>query len=167
MGRLVLPEFTVLRDSREKENFGWQFKPSKPERRPPRCAGTVVGTLKTGDYSIAGEMGESLVCVERKADFSELWVNYNNKQLFEEECERMRSYRYKYVLIESQLTSDILSLSPPQISKVPGHVLISWLISLANEYGINIMCVGNCGRHFAQLIFEDVIRREKSLWVSL
>lgn len=166
MSRLVLPEFTVLRDTREKIGHGFEFKASKPERRPPRCTGMEITTLKTGDYSIKGGE-ESLVCVERKADFSELWVNYNNKSLFEEECSRMENFKYKFILIEAQLTSDILSLSPPQISKVPGHVLISWLIALSNEYGINTMCVGNCGRHFAQLIFEDIIRREKSLWVNL
>jgi ERCC4-type nuclease len=163
MGRLVLPEYMVLRDTREKEGHGFVFKAHKPERRPPRCSGMAISTLKTGDYTIAGK-GESLVCIERKADFSELWVNYNNKNLFEEECKRMQPYKYKFILIESQLTSDILSLSPPQISKVPGHALVSWLISLSNEFGISIVPVGSSGKHFAQLIFEDIIRREKDLW---
>lgn len=162
MGRLVLPEYTVLRDTREKIGHGFEFKPSKPERRPPRCAGMEICTLKTGDYSIKG--GEHLVVVERKADFSELWINYNKRQLFEEECERMRTIKYKYILVETQLTPDIFSLSPPQVSKVPGHALLGWLCQISLEFSIPIIPVGSTGKKYCQLLFENIIRKEKGLW---
>lgn len=167
MPRLVLPEYTVLRDTREKEGHGWIFKPQKEDHRPPRCIGTTIKTLKIGDYTIAGK-GEQLLAIERKYNFSELWVNYSKRQLFEEECTRMKDLKYKFVLIESSLTSDVLSLSPPQFTKgVPGHALISWLINLSISFGINIIPVGEgCGKKYAQLIFENVIRAEKDLWIT-
>lgn len=162
MGRLVLPEYIVLKDTREKE--GWDFKPHKPERRPPRCLGTESATLKTGDYSIKGA-GENLICIERKRDYSELFVNYSKRSLFEEECERLSHFKYKYILIESALTRDHFSLSPPQFSKnVPGRALLSWLSQLSMTYSINIIPVNDCGAKYATMIFEEVIRREKELW---
>jgi len=166
MGRLVLPEYTVLRDSRDKEGFGWEFKVHKPDRRPPRCVGMEIATLKTGDYSLKGYT--DLLAIERKADFSEIWINYGKRTLFEEECERMRSFKYKYILIEAQLTTDIFNLSPPQFTRgVPGKAIIQWLTFLGTEYDIHIIPVGSCGKQYAQNIFESVIRKEKDRWVTL
>lgn len=163
MGRLILPSYTVVRDTREKIGHGFEFKPSKPERRPPRCAGMEISTLKTGDYSIKG--GESLVCVERKHDLSELWINYGKRDLFEEECKRMQDIKYRYILIETSLSSDHFSLSPPQFQRsVPGKAIMGWLISLELEFGIHIIFVGSSGKHYCQLLFESIIRKEKSLW---
>jgi len=165
MSRLVLPEYKVLRDSRDKEGFGWEFKAHKPERRPPRCLGMEVATLKTGDYSLKGYT--DLLAIERKADFSEIWVNYGKRDLFEEEMERMRGIKYKYILIEGQLTTDIFNLSPPQFTRnVPGKAIIQWLTSLGVEYDVHIIPVGNTGRQYAQSIFESVIRKEKDRWTT-
>lgn len=163
MGRMILPSYTVIRDSRDKEGFGWDFKPHKPERRPPRCNGMVVQTLETGDYSLVGY--EDILAIERKFDYSELWVNYGKRDLFEQEMGRMKNIKYKYILIESQLTSDTLNLSPPQFAKgVPGHALIGWLCNLSLIYGVHIIPVGSTGKKYCQLIFENVIRNEKDRW---
>jgi len=165
MGRIVLPEYLVLRDTREKIGHGFEFKASKPERRPPRCLGMETVTLKTGDYSIKG--GEHLVCVERKADYSELFINYGKRELFEQEMERMSKIKYKYVLIESPLTNDHFSLTPPQFQKnMPGRAMLSWLVQLSLEFDIHFIPVGQSGKGYSQMIFEEVIRREKSLWTT-
>jgi hypothetical protein len=161
---MILPEYIVLKDNREKSGFGFEFKAHKPERRPPRCLGQEMATLKTGDYSIKG--AEHLVVIERKADFSELWINYGKRELFEEECERMLAIKYRYVLVETQLTSDIFNLSPPQFTRgVPGKAILNWLCQISLEYNIPIIPVGSCGRQYAQMIFENVIKREKDMWV--
>ena len=164
MGRLVIPSYTVIRDTREKEGHGWEFKKHKEEKRPPRCNGMIEQTLETGDYTLVGY--EDILTIERKADYCELWVNYGKRALFEEECERMQKIKYKYILIESHLTSDVLSLSPPQFSKgVPGHAMIGWLCGLSLASNVHIIPVGACGKKYCQLIFENVVRNEKDRWM--
>ncbi len=46
MPRNEIPRFTVVRDTREQR--GWEF-PTKG-----RCLGTVVETMKEGDYTLQG-----------------------------------------------------------------------------------------------------------------
>lgn len=164
MGRLVLPSYTVTRDTREKQGYGWEFSKSPENKKPPKCLGTVIDYLHTGDYSIKGY--EDLVSVERKQDYSELWHNYMEKDTFEKEMERISKFKYKYMLIETSLTSDHFSLSPSQLSKVPGKVLLAWLCRISSQYGINIIPVGSVGKKYCQLIFENVIWNEKDRWVD-
>ncbi len=167
MPRLVLPTYKVIRDTREQDGHGWTFGAHMPDRRPPRCDGTVVDTLKTGDYSIVGYT--DILAIERKADFSELWGNYSSakRKTFEAEMERMSSIKHRFIIIESLLTPDIMELSPPQFSKgVPGKSLIRWLMSLSVKYGVNIIPAGACSRKVAQMIFEEVVRAEKDRWVQ-
>lgn len=166
MPRLVLPTYTVIRDTREKDGHGWTFGSHIPDRRPPRCDGTIDDTLSTGDYSLVGYT--DILAIERKADFSELWGNYSSKkrQLFEAEMKRMSALKYSYIIIESSFTPDIMELSPPQFTKgVPGKSLIRWLMYLSAKYGIHIIPAGACGRKVAQMIFEEIVRVEKSRWV--
>lgn len=166
MPRLILPTYTVIRDTREKDGHGWTFAAHTSTRRPPRCDGTIVETLSTGDYSLVGY--DDILAIERKADFSELWGNYSSqkRKLFEAEMERMSALKYPYIIIESLLTPDIMELSPPQFTKgVPGKSLIRWLMFLSAKYGVHIIPAGACGRKVAQMIFEEVIRVEKGRWV--
>jgi len=167
MPRLVLPTYRVIRDTREQEGHGWMFGAHVPDRRPPRCDGTVVDTLQTGDYSLVGY--EDILAIERKADFSELWGNYSSKKrpAFEREMERMSEFKYAYIIVESLLTPDIMELSPPQFSKgVPGKSLIRWLMHLSAKYDVHIIPAGSCGRKISQMLFEEVVRIEKDRWVE-
>jgi hypothetical protein len=166
MSRLILPTYTVIRDTREQEGHGWFFDAHVPDRRPPRCEGTIVDTVETGDYSLVGYT--DILAIERKFAFSELWGNYSAKRRpqFEEEMERMSNIKHAYVIIESSITPDILELSPPQFSKgVPGKSLVRWLMYLSAKYGVNIIPAGQCGRKIVQMIFEEVVRVEKNRWV--
>jgi hypothetical protein len=167
MPRIVLPTYTVIRDTREQEGHGWIFDAHMPDRRPPRCDGMVVDTLKTGDYSLVGYT--DILVIERKFAFSELWGNYSAKKrpAFEEEMERMSGIKHSYLLIESSLTPDIFELSPPQFAKgVPGKSMVRWLMYLSVKYGVHIIPTGPCGRKIAQMIFEEVVRVEKDRWVQ-
>jgi hypothetical protein len=166
MGRLILPRYTVIRDTREKEGYGWHFLPHNIERRPPNCNGTLVKPLKTGDYSIQGY--EDIVSVERKEDFAELWSNYTTtRKRFEEEMERMSCIKHTYLLVESNLTSDHFELTPPQFSKgVPGKALIRWILWITAKHNVTFMPVGSSGRKVCQMILEEIVRIEKDRWVE-
>ena len=167
MSRLILPSYTVIRDTREQKGHGWIFDAHKPDHKSPRCDGTVTQTLETGDYGLVGYT--DIFSIERKADFSELWGNYGSKKrpAFEAEMERMSQLKHSYIIIESSLTPDIMELSPPQFSKgVPGKSLIRWLMSLSVKYGVHILPAGACGKRIAQMICEEVIRFEKDRWIK-
>lgn len=164
MAKLCLPRYIVVRDTREKEGYGWSFDKHSIERRPPNCDGTVTRKLNTGDYSLVGY--EDILSIERKGDFSELWNNLSTRKRIETEMERMVNIKYSYMLIESHITPDHFNLSPPQYTKgVPGKALIRWLTLLSVKYGVKIMPVGQCGKRMAQMIFEEVVRHEKDRWI--
>lgn len=164
--RLILPVYTVIRDTREQRNYGWIFDPHPLDHRSPRCEGMIVETLETGDYSLKGYT--DILAIERKANFSELWINYSSKKrpAFEAEMERMSEIKHSYVIIESLLTPDIMELSPPQFTKgVPGKSLVRWLTYLSVKYDVHIIPAGACGYKIAQMICEEVVRIEKDRWV--
>ena len=166
MPRMVLPNYTVIRDSREQKGHGWTFNEHHPDRRSPRCEGMITDTLKTGDYSLVGYT--DILAVERKFAFSELWGNYSAKKrpAFEEEMNRMSEIKHPYIIIESLFTSDIMELSPPQFARgVPGKSMVRWLMHLSAKYGVHIIPAGACSKKIAQMIFEEVIRVEKDRWV--
>ena len=84
-------KFTVVRDTREKEGWGWEF----PET--DQIAGTITKKLDTGDYSILGM--ESILCIERKKSVAELATNINQER-FHKECFRMEAFPYKFIICE-------------------------------------------------------------------
>lgn len=167
MSRLILPKYTVIRDTREKTGYGWTFHAhTYAQRRPPNCEGMLITTLKTGDYSLVGY--EDILTIERKESFGELWNNYQHRNRFEEEMERMSQLKHKLVIIESCLTPDIFDLSPPQFTKsVPGKALIRWLMSLTVKYGVPFIPAGACGKKLAQQFMEEVVRLEKDRWALI
>lgn len=167
MPRLILPSYKIIRDTREQDGHGWNFPAHRPERRPPKCEGTIVQKLDTGDYSMVGYT--DILAIERKADFAELWGNYSSQKrpAFEAEMERMSHIKHPYIVIESCFTPDIMELSPPQFrTGVPGKSFIRWLMFLSAKYGVNIIPSGACGWRVAQLICEEVVRVNKDRWVE-
>ena len=164
MPRLVLPQYTVVRDTRDKDGHGWTFDRSHSAKRPPLCAGMVEATLGTGDYSMLGY--EDIFTIERKQDFGELWGNYGERKRFESEMERMLSIKHRFIVIESTITPDTFNLSPPQYTRgVPGKALTGWLAGLMVEYHVPILFAGQCGKRISQQIMESVVRLEKDRWV--
>lgn len=165
MSRLVIPRYTVIKDTREKKGFGWEFKKdTHPKKKPPQCDGTISKKLDTGDYSAVGY--EDILAIERKEDLCELWINYGHRDTFESEMLRMSLFKHKMIIIESSLTREMLELTPPQFVKnMPGKALIRWLIGISAEYGVHCIYAGQCGKAIAQYFIEEVIRLEKDRWI--
>lgn len=154
-----LPEFTVIKDTREQQ--GWEF--SLEEKKPGNCQLTnfEIGKLDTGDYSIKGL--EHLVTIERKNGFSELFGNLGSsvsRQRFEREMERMAAIPYSYILVETNLNYDTLGLGVPQ-SKfgMPASAILKYLMDYSVEYNVKTMFVGDCGKKVARSIFESICRK--------
>jgi len=170
VGRKVLPNYTVIRDTREKENHGWIFRANDhPKRRPPFCLGMVDQCLKTGDYSMVGY--EDIFAIERKRNMSELWGNYDSatkrKENFEEELGRMKDMPFAYLLIETSMTSDHLSLTPPQYrTGVPGKRIFHWLHHHCAKNGVHMMFVGDAGQKTCDIIMQEVCRINKDRWAE-
>ena len=166
MPRLVIPHYKVIRDTREQEGHGWMFDPNPNKSRPPKCLGTIVQKLDTGDYSAVGY--EDILTIERKWDFSELWENYSGRERFENEMDRISQFRYSYMLIETVMTKEALKLSPPQYrTAAPGKALTEWLVGLTMRFGVHIWMVGDCGKKLASQIIENVVHLERERWIEI
>lgn len=96
---MPVAKFEVIRDTREKPGQGWTF------RKSTKCDGTIVQTLKTGDYSIVGledPAKPNSITVERKASIGELAGNLSKSDLprFERELTRMKEFTRSFVVLE-------------------------------------------------------------------
>lgn len=153
-----LPEITIVTDTREQKP--WTFDEEEKQPGKVRIAGNVVECLDAGDYSIKGL--EHLVRIERKMGFRELFGNMSpteHRDRFEREMEKLRTIPFKYLLIESNLSHDILALSVPQYqSGPPASRVLDWLTYLNQKYGIHHMFVGECGQRVAKTIFKQIAR---------
>lgn len=94
--------FTIIKDTREQEGYTFESSSS----RYHTCYGMVDQKLDTGDYSILGM--EDKLCIERKASAVELANNVGHDQTrFLKEIERMKSFPYKFLILEFSL-SDLM-----------------------------------------------------------
>lgn len=165
MPRLVLPYYTIIRDSRERAGHGWVFHPDDEHHFPPKCLGTQTTKLEVGDYSILGY--EDLFVVERKADLAELWVNYGERERFETELDGMKHIPHKFIIVETVLTKDSMSLTPPQFTKrVPGRALQEWLSFLTIKYNIPVLFEGQCAQQKFKYLARQVVRKYKDKWAT-
>lgn len=92
---------TIIIDTREQRP--WAF--DDLHIRGIKSLPTVRGTLRTGDYSIQGL--EDLVCIERKSAEDLYGTLVGGHDRFSRELERMRAFKYKYLVIESSPTKFI------------------------------------------------------------
>lgn len=154
-----LPEITIVRDTREK--MGWDFPYEEKIAGKIRILGTVDEYIEEGDYTIKG--AEDLIRIERKMGFGELFGNMiprDHKERFEREIERLSNIRHKYIIIENNLSNDILGLSVAQFSKGPPcSSIVRWLIDLQINHDINIIFAGDAGKKVAKMIFDSIARR--------
>jgi hypothetical protein len=70
---MKLPSIVIIRDTREKENKGWDFHGEDKKPGKVQILGTEEIVLNAGDYSIKGH--EDLVRIERKQGFAEMFTN--------------------------------------------------------------------------------------------
>ena len=149
----------VIRDTREKEGWCWE-----EERRSGKInfSTTIEEKIDAGDYTVKGF--EDIVRIERKQGFSELFNNLmvkDHRERFERELERLFPIKHKYIIVESSLNEDIMSLSVPQYNKrssPPGSKLVQMLFEYQIDYGVVPIFAGPCGKRVASRIFRHVVR---------
>ena len=124
----------IIIDSREKLPF--EFTSSKVNSVTTR-------KLDTGDYSLEGF--EDILCIERKDSVSEFYNNITQKR-FWAEMERMKNYKYRFLLFEfsvSQVEQFPYGAGLPKNVinklKISSAYLMKCIARIQIEYGIHVV----------------------------
>jgi hypothetical protein len=152
----AIAPYEVIRDTREKVGQGWTF--SKTES----CKGTVVETMKTGDYTLRGF--EKILCIERKGAISE-FANNLTESRFERELERMQNFPVAILLLEFDYESLMTWPQSSTMSKFQQSTirLSRWYLQqrfwkLKLQFPtIDFVFVGKWGHEVASCLFKRVI----------
>ena len=155
----------IIQDTREQQP--WKFISDN------RCIAQLVSCLSEGDYTLADY--PNLICIERKKSPSEIANNLGtNYTRFRNELERLRKYRFRYVVCE--FTEEQL-LIYPKGSKLPkwvikrikmsGKFLHHRIQELIDEYQIEfIFCEDKIEAKHAAIEFflraKNIYDREKA-----
>jgi hypothetical protein len=144
----------VLRDTKEKDGYGWLF---------PNMVRT---SLLTGDYSLEGFYENNRFVVERKATPGELYNNFFQKDkwiAFQAELTRLEAFQHSFVICEftySQLATfpDSANLHPSikQRLRVPGSVFVRRLLEIQLKYKTRFLFAGE---GFGRSMFESLSQR--------
>lgn len=147
--------YTVIRDTREQKGRGWIFPANK------LCSGTLIKTLKTGDYTLLGF--ESVLCIERKATITEFAANLLQKR-FEAELVRMDSFKYSFLVLEFTM-KDLMTW--PYSSGLPAatrikiktrpEFLLRRLIEIETTHTAKVIFAGCYGMDVVNSIFKRVV----------
>jgi hypothetical protein len=146
--------YVVIRDTREKQGQGWIFAES------PRCGGTVIQTMKTGDYTLQGF--ENVIVIERKKSTSEFCQNILEAR-FDAELVRMESFPLPFMILE--FTMDDVMRWPigsgiPKYKlkyvKVTKYFLLKRLADYQVQYKTKIIFAGIHGKEMAASLFKRV-----------
>ena len=154
----MLEPYTIIRDTREKDDKGWFFKSSK------YCAGTIEEKLDTGDYSLYGWAQH--LCIERKGSVAEFAKNLVEDR-FLRELDRMLDYPWRYILLEFEL-SDLLEFPKgtdipkrrQRFMKLRGPFLLKTLVEIQQKYKIPILFCGDKGQEVCSSICKRFIEAQ-------
>tara|TARA_Y100000361_G_scaffold24571_1_gene19625 strand:- start:182 stop:667 length:486 start_codon:yes stop_codon:yes gene_type:complete len=160
MAKKQIPNFTVIKDTREQE--GYYFS------KYDKCEGMIERKLDTGDYSIEGL--EEKICVERKASPEELATNLGQKKnAFMNEIERMKTFRHKFILLEFSL-QDLVEF--PEGSRIPesqkakvkisGKYMLKMLMEFQLKHNIHVIFCGN--KYNAFLTLTSLFKRINEMY---
>lgn len=151
----------IKQDTREKQPWTFDWYDGVQEIR--RC------TVKVGDYTLEGF--EEIVAIERKRSTGELSINFGRKRKqFLAEMERMRNYRWKYVICE--FPEENLE-NFPENSGIPkrdwkylrmnGGYIRRTIHELSEEYGVAFLFCQNPFEAQDEVIkiFQEVITHGK------
>lgn len=146
------PKYRVIRDTREQR--GWHFDESSS------CLGTVVGTLRTGDYTIEGY--EKTFVIERKGSTGEVAQNILQSR-FERELERLEGFALPFLICEFTLddvmrfphNSGIPRPRWPKIRITP-HFLLKRLVEFQVKYKTKFIFAGLHGKEYASSLFKRI-----------
>ncbi|WP_437611167.1 ERCC4 domain-containing protein [Sorangium sp. So ce834] len=132
---------TIVVDTREQRpwTFGGAF-------RLERVA------LPAGDYSIAGF--ESVVAIERKTLDDYVQSLILHRQRFKRECERLRSYALKAIVVEAD-AGDVFAHA--YRSDAAPNAVIATGLAFLRDYGVATIWAGN--REHAEHMAETILLR--------
>jgi ERCC4-type nuclease len=88
-------KFLIIRDTREQDGKGWNFRASA------NCLGVEKKKLDVGDYTVSGL--EEILMVERKT-LGDLWNTLGqqaNYKRFLREMDRAKDHKFKFLIIEA------------------------------------------------------------------
>jgi hypothetical protein len=129
----------IICDTREHKGYEWSFGDVE----------TVTKKLDTGDYSLEGF--ENLICIERKKSPSELAINIGKDSVrFNKELERMKDYKYAYILCEFSLGEAIdfpigsnIPKSKLKHIRITGKYLVKVISTYKEKYNIDVIYCGD------------------------
>ena len=129
--------FTVIRDTREHENYGWDFTSDGLI--------TINKKLNTGDYSIEGM--ERILCIERKRSSGEIATNIGKKgKPWKAELDRMLKIKYPFILCEFSLDTlmkfpegSTIPRSKWQYLRMNAKFMASCLMSYKEKYNVDVI----------------------------
>lgn len=133
------------------------------EQKPLPIPGSVVKTLKTGDYSIEGHEGE--IVIERKTPAELYQTCGSGRARFVKELERMRSYVFRAIVIEGTPT---MIGSAGDRSQLEFNTIMQTLISWQLKYDLHIIFAGNrkmAMRIVANLLLKYAKERKRGVQV--
>lgn len=106
--------------------------------------------IDAGDYTIAGM--ETIITIERKASADELLNNfYENKERILAEFDRMKDYKFKFIVVEQDLET-IMNPQTYYINRskknrrspmVPVAVVMENLTNLMLEHNVHVIFAGS------------------------
>ena len=151
--------FSIMRDTREKPKCGWLFESEEKKPSKHQLMETVIDTIDAGDYCIREH--PNILRIERKNGFGELFGNLSckdNRERFYREMERLRNIPMKYIIVETNLSEDILGLAIPQIRfGMSCKRILDYLFDIEIEYGVHTIFAGDCGQKIARMLFEKAL----------
>lgn len=149
---------SLIIDSREKQPWSFDGDDAFEE--------VIVRKLDAGDYSLVGL--EDIVSIERKASADELLNNFmTNKKRIYAEIDRMKDYRFKFIIIEQDLETLMDPKSyyinrlknrrkRPPSPRMPVAIVISNLTTLMLEHDVQIIFAGSRAQNMARGILLAV-----------
>ena len=136
-------EYTIIQDSREQNGL---FKKSAQQD-------VVTEKLDTGDYSIKGL--EDKITIERKT-LTDLFGSVGNgRKRLEAEFQRMQSFDYAALVIESSLAS--IFTNPPSRSDMNPKSVFRTLIAWSQRYNVHVWPMWN--REAAERVTYLILKR--------
>jgi ERCC4-type nuclease len=147
-GHPAQPALTILADTRE------QVIPPFPD-----VVAIERATLAEGDYT--GALSQGIGVIERKSASDFCGSLSRDRERFDDEIRRLQPYRWKLVIVESDITQIY------RISAMHPHSIIGSIASLTARWDVPVIFAGNaagCGRLIAGIIrrWEERIAAERS-----
>lgn len=144
-------KFLIIRDTREQDGKGWNFRASA------NCLGVERKKLDVGDYTVGGL--EDILMVERKT-LGDLWGTLGrqeNYKRFLREMERAKDHKLKYLVIEATLAQVDAGY---KWSKVPSSNIHAKLISLQVKHGVHVIFADreDKARAWVRRLFHKIFR---------